>query len=87
MPTEKVYPLNELPLGLAMALALQSLPADLPGTKVIQAGYVLTATKKNASALTKAQEWYREAALEDPKLLDLSAIGADDYDSLLSGKE
>jgi len=83
-PAEKVYALQELPLGLAMALALQSLPADLPGTKVIQAGYVLTSIKKSPSALTKAQDWYREAVLEDPKLLDLSDIAADNYDSLLA---
>ena len=83
-PAEKVYALQELPLGLAMALALQSLPADLPGTKVIQAGYVLTSIKKSPSALNKAQDWYREAVLEDPKLLDLSDIAADNYDSLLA---
>jgi len=76
----KVYQIDDLPQGLAMALGLRSLPVDEPLTKALQASYIVATNSGNAPDVEKARGWYSEAAFADPKMAGLSEVLADNYD-------
>ncbi len=84
---KKSYPLNNLPLGLAVALLQTRLPADDPATKAIQAGFVVVSKNSNDRSLAKARTWYEESAAGDPDLADMVNVIDDDYDLLQDFQE
>jgi hypothetical protein len=83
----RTYPLAELPVGLAMALADLKLPASDPATKLAKGAYLALHKVPDPAAKArdeeKAKALWKEAASEGAEIAELEAALNDNYDSLL----
>jgi hypothetical protein len=74
------YTLKDLPVGLAAALAAQTLPPDDPNTLMLKGAYVLASPKASADDLKKAREFLETASASIDAAKDLLLIIDDKYD-------
>ena len=74
------YSLQELPPGLAIAIARHELPADSPHTKVLEGAYLATLPTTDAEDLAQVRAWWQEAASADPTVQSLMAVLDDSYE-------
>lgn len=84
---KKTYPLDNPPLGLAVALVQTKLSADDPLTKAVQAAFVVVSKNSDDRSLAKARTWYEESAAGNPDFAELSNVIDDDYDLLKDFQE
>ncbi len=80
--TNRRYLLNDMPLGLAVAIANRSLDQTAPSSKVLKGAYVLVHKRRKDTDLVIARNWWKDAAADGAKLGDLIKIFDDDYDKL-----
>ena len=74
------YALQELPPGLAMAIAKHELPADSPQTKVIGGAYLATLPTADTEDLAQVRAWWQEAAAADRSVQSLIPVLDDSYE-------
>jgi len=76
------YKLDEIPLGLSIALADRSLDSNEPVNLVVKGAFVLARARDDA-ARTKAHEWFAEAKARGVKDVDrLMPVFDDKYDNM-----
>jgi hypothetical protein len=73
------YALTDLPVGLAAALAAQTLAADDPNTLTLKGAFVLASPKATDEEKKKAQEFLEEAAKSVDAAQDLLLLLKDQY--------
>lgn len=77
------YPVNELPLGLAVALADMWLDQGQPSSQLVKGAFVVAHKKASADNIAKARGWWEEAAARGLTLVnDLMPVIEDRYDNL-----
>jgi hypothetical protein len=79
----RTYDLNDLPAGLAMALADFTLPDDKPTSRVIKGAYLLVHKRSDTELREKARLWWHEAHSRGLDLSQLLPFLNDDYDALI----
>ncbi|MDP7018627.1 MAG: hypothetical protein QGG36_22705 [Pirellulaceae bacterium] len=80
--TNRRYLFNDMPPGLAVAIADRSLDQGAPSSKVLKGAYVLVHKRRKDSDLVKARNWWKDAAADGAKLGDLIKVFDDNYDKL-----
>jgi hypothetical protein len=79
---KKTYPLDNPPLGLAVALVQTKLSPDDPVTKAVLAAFVVASRDSDDRTLAKARAWYEESAAGNPDYANLGDVIDDDYNLL-----
>lgn len=81
------YPFNELPAGLAVALADFSLDSSDPASRVVKGAYLVLNKKSDTDAIAKARTWWEEAQLSGTDLTDLMPALTEKYEFKAPGVE
>jgi hypothetical protein len=76
----RTYTINELPLGLATALAAQTLAEDDPNTLTLKGAFVMASPLATQEDLKKAQEFLEKASGSVDAAKDLLLLFEDKYD-------
>ncbi|MFP6673644.1 MAG: hypothetical protein VB878_01070, partial [Pirellulaceae bacterium] len=80
------YALNELPLGLGIALANQSLDPDALSTQVVRGAFQAVHPKASEQHIQEVRDWWRAATDGGENIGDLILVLDDDY-KRLTGEE
>ena len=75
----RTYKIDDLPLGLAVALADHG-QEKTPHWLIVKGGYVLAHQDAVEDAVEKAKQWWQEAAQAGGELGDLELLLEDDYE-------
>lgn len=78
----KTYPFQDLPLGLAVAIADMKLDPAAPENRVIKGSYLALDKRGDSVALDKAKSYWEEAQLSGVDTSHLLPFLSDKYDSL-----
>jgi hypothetical protein len=76
------YPLAKLPLGLAHALADQSLDQAEASTLVIKGAYQAVHPRTSPEHVLEIRDWWRDASDKGETIADLILVLDDDYDRM-----
>jgi|GEM_PF-1860066 len=76
----RTYPVEDLPAGLAVALADMKLDTSDPTNRVIKGAYLLSGKDVNADVISKAKTWWEEAQLGGVDVSKLMPFLKDDYE-------
>jgi len=79
----KTYQLNDMPPGLAVALADRKLSASDPTSRIIKGAYLLVHKRADSETHDKAKTWWQEAEAAGADLSRLKPFLTDNYDELL----
>jgi hypothetical protein len=77
------YPFNDMPAGLAVAMADLKLAGADPVSRVVKGAYLLVHKRPTDDAFAKAKAWWEEAELGGVDLKHLMPFLSDDYDELV----
>jgi len=75
----RIYPLDNLPVGLAIAIADQHLADSDPVSLVLKASYLASVKGLRDDQLAKAREWFGEARQRGVDIGDLEKVLDDSY--------
>jgi len=78
--TSRTFAINDLPAGLAVAVADSWLDQEDPMTPVLKAAYVASLKDAREDESAKAREWFQEAANRGANIGDLAEVIDDTYD-------
>jgi len=78
--TSRSFAINELPPGLAIAVADSWLDQEDPVTPLLKAAYIASLKDAKEDELAKAREWFQEAARRGVDIRDLAEVIDDTYD-------
>jgi hypothetical protein len=70
----RTYAIDDLPVGLAVAIAEQRLDDSDPVSLVLKASYLAALKNARADQLAKAREWFREAKQRGAPIGDLEKV-------------
>ena len=83
--TTRTYAIDDLPAGLAIAIADHWLDQENPVSLVIKAAYLASLKDRRDDRLAKAREWFQQAAAKGMEIGDLARVIDDAYDDLEKG--
>lgn len=76
----RTYPINDIPTGLAVAVADSWLDKKDPVSLVLKAAYVASRNDATPEQLDRARQWFQEAQQKGVDLLELAKVTEDRYD-------
>src|SRR5207244_3208615 len=79
----RTYPFNELPPGLALAIADRKLPTRNPVSGVVKGAYLAVHKQDDSQTQEKAKRLWEEAEAGGAKTAHLMAFFADNYSDFL----
>jgi hypothetical protein len=80
----RTYALNDLPVGLAIAIAEFKLPEANAASRVVKGAYLLVHKRADDELRKKAALWWHEAQGHGVNLVQLLPFLSDDYDALVN---
>lgn len=76
----RTYPFQDLPIGLAVAIADFKLDQSDPVSLVVKGAYIAADRRAESDQLEKAKAWWQEAANAGADIGDLPKVIDDNYD-------